>query len=406
VNVRPSHREHQEMQPWIEFCNPDTHGQRPLVSVVMITYNHERYLAEAIEGVLRQQTGFPIELIIGEDCSKDRTREIALEYQKRFPEVIRLITSERNVGMHENHRRVIMAARGKYIAFCEGDDVWINTIKLKRQIGILAGDPEISLVCSNYQVISESGALINPDMNRPATSSPYYVTFDQVMLSGVVLTVTVCARLDLVKRALIGSPLCRKDSYPFADSPLWVELTCSGKCCVLPEVYAAYRRSATSTTRGLSPTALYRFSLGVFQFHSDVLDLYQLPQGDAATQRLRVSTARALLRSSAVFGDLPTATKQFQRLKELGVKPTSKDRLLCSLAKLAQPGTLASPLYRMCVFVWRTAKIGMRVVRGDATQSPFATGPTSMEYTWSSLLNRSFPASDRAILPTGPRERA
>src|ERR1039458_1989546 len=106
----------------------------PVVSVIMVTYKHERYLAEAIEGVIRQKTSFPVELLIGEDCSTDGTREIALSYQKRVPEMIRVITSEKNVGMHENFARLIVAARGKYIAFCDGDDFWHRPDKLCRQI--------------------------------------------------------------------------------------------------------------------------------------------------------------------------------------------------------------------------------------------------------------------------------
>src|ERR1039458_10809109 len=84
----------------------------PVVSVIMVTYKHERYLAEAIEGVIRQKTSFPVELLIGEYCSTDATREIALSYQKRFPEMIRVITSEHNVGAHENFVRLIAAAHG------------------------------------------------------------------------------------------------------------------------------------------------------------------------------------------------------------------------------------------------------------------------------------------------------
>jgi glycosyltransferase involved in cell wall biosynthesis len=71
----------------------------PLVSVKMITYNHAPYIAKAIEGVLNQKVNFPIELVIGEDCSTDGTREIVSDYQKKYPDIIRVITSDKNVGM-------------------------------------------------------------------------------------------------------------------------------------------------------------------------------------------------------------------------------------------------------------------------------------------------------------------
>src|ERR1700719_3562213 len=108
----------------VEYVDSHRLVKDPLISVVMLAYNHERYLAEAIEGVVRQETSFAVELLIGEDCSTDGTRKVALSYQERFPEMIRVITSERNVGMHENLARLFAAARGRYIAFCEGDDYW------------------------------------------------------------------------------------------------------------------------------------------------------------------------------------------------------------------------------------------------------------------------------------------
>lgn len=98
----------------------------PIVSVAIVTYNHEPFIAQAIEGVLMQNVTFPIELIIGEDCSTDNTYEIVLDYQRKFPDVVRIITSEHNVGMSANGARILKACNGKYIALCDGDDYWTN----------------------------------------------------------------------------------------------------------------------------------------------------------------------------------------------------------------------------------------------------------------------------------------
>jgi len=121
-----------------EIADPSVMASTPLVSVHMITYNHGPYLAEAIESVIAQRAGFPFELVIGEDCSTDDTREVALDYQRRYPHLIRVIYSDRNVGMWGNCRRVAMACRGEYIAFCEGDDYWINPGKLQKQVEVLS----------------------------------------------------------------------------------------------------------------------------------------------------------------------------------------------------------------------------------------------------------------------------
>ena len=103
----------------------------PLVSVHMVTYNHRPYIAQALEGALQQQTHFPFEVVIGEDCSTDGTRDIVFDYQKRYPELVRVITSDRNVGPNANGLRVSEACRGKYIAYCDGDDFWHHPRKLQ-----------------------------------------------------------------------------------------------------------------------------------------------------------------------------------------------------------------------------------------------------------------------------------
>lgn len=117
----------------------------PIVSVFMVTYNHRLYLAQAIEGVIAQKTDFPIELVIGEDCSSDNTREIALDYQRRYPQLIRVIYSDINVGAEANGIRVIRACRGKFVAFCDGDDYWVDPKKLQAQVDILSKFNEIDI---------------------------------------------------------------------------------------------------------------------------------------------------------------------------------------------------------------------------------------------------------------------
>lgn len=120
----------------------------PKVSVSMITYNHGEFIAQAIESVLMQQTTFPYELVIGEDCSTDNTREIARAYQERYPAVIRLIIREANVGIKANVRETIGACRGEYIALLDGDNYWTSPDKLQKQVDILTAHPEWSC-CSH-----------------------------------------------------------------------------------------------------------------------------------------------------------------------------------------------------------------------------------------------------------------
>jgi hypothetical protein len=89
---------------------------QPTVSVAVITYNHEQFIAQAIESVLMQETEFVVELVIGEDCSTDGTRRIVQAYAGKYPNVIRALLPERNLGMAMNYEAVWQACRGKYIA--------------------------------------------------------------------------------------------------------------------------------------------------------------------------------------------------------------------------------------------------------------------------------------------------
>lgn len=124
----------------------------PLLSIITVTYNHEQFIARTIESVLMQKVDFPIEYIIAEDCSTDNTLAICKDYAGKYPEVIRIITSEHNVGGIENERRAMLAARGKYVALCEGDDYWTDPLKLQKQVDFLESHPDYSVTFHRYKI--------------------------------------------------------------------------------------------------------------------------------------------------------------------------------------------------------------------------------------------------------------
>lgn len=197
------HNEKQTFQvdeiPSQEISNPAALSKNPLVSVKMITYNHEPYIAQAIEGVIMQETDFPIELIIGEDCSTDRTREIVLDYQKKHPDIIRVITSEKNVGMQKNSFRTNKACRGKYIAICEGDDYWIDPLKLRKQVDFLEANSDYGMVHTDFdQLVDETGILTKSIIKKQKPKPEWQEGKDFVKwyVAGYakIITCTVCFR--------------------------------------------------------------------------------------------------------------------------------------------------------------------------------------------------------------------
>ena len=122
---------------------------QPLVTIRTSTYQHAPYIKDCIEGVLNQQTTFPIEFIIGEDYSTDGTREIVFKYAQKYPDLIRVITADYNVGSKANGKRCRNASRAKYIAQCEGDDYWIDPYKLQKQVDFLESNEDFVL-CSHH----------------------------------------------------------------------------------------------------------------------------------------------------------------------------------------------------------------------------------------------------------------
>ena len=130
--------------PAEEISDPSQLNPTPLVSVVMMTRNHQDYIRQAVESVINQEVNFPIEILIGEDFSTDNTRQECEKLQLEYPHLIRLIVATENVGITPNFLRLVSRARGKYIALLEGDDYWIHPQKLSLQVELMETHPEYS----------------------------------------------------------------------------------------------------------------------------------------------------------------------------------------------------------------------------------------------------------------------
>lgn len=116
------------------------------VSVLIVTYNHESYIAQALNSVLMQVVNFDYEIVIGEDCSTDKTRNILLEYKEKHPDKIKLILHKKNVGMRVNGKIALDACAGEYIAILDGDDYWTDKRKLMLQMEFLEKNANVDIV--------------------------------------------------------------------------------------------------------------------------------------------------------------------------------------------------------------------------------------------------------------------
>jgi len=207
------------------------------VSIVMLTYNHESYIKQAIEGVLIQKTNFTIELIIGEDCSKDNTREICEEYAFKYP-IIHLLPSQTNLGMMPNFIRSLNACNGKYIAVCDGDDYWTEPNKLQSQIDFLETNVDYSICFHNSKYLWENNSRNNLKMVSPFQKKTSYlenIIFDNFMPTNSV----VFKNQPTIKYPSWFSTL------KFGDWVLWILNAQYGKIGYINETMAVYRVHST-----------------------------------------------------------------------------------------------------------------------------------------------------------------
>lgn len=130
-------------------------SQRPEISVCTTVFNAERYIAQTIEGVLGQETSFPVEFVISDDCSTDRSRAIIEDYARQFPNVIRFRSNEKNIGLTANFMATMRECRGEYIALLDGDDYWLDRSKLEMQRDFLKTHPECVLCGTATKVLNE-----------------------------------------------------------------------------------------------------------------------------------------------------------------------------------------------------------------------------------------------------------
>ena len=256
----------------------------PLVSVAIITYNHAAWIARAMDGVLQQETRFPFELVIGEDCSTDGTREIVREYANRYPEIIRLVTSERNVGAFNNAIRTRKACRGNYLAFCEGDDYWHRPDKLEKQIKYLERHPECGLVYSSYDVDDVKRGRKMEDFIRyknwtmpEAPSVSDFIEARGAMFWGI-MTCTVIVRRSLCEQVIASDPsLHQNPKFLRNDTQLWAEMASRANVHFIPESLSTYTLTEESTTRSRDFTRSPRLQIADAELNLYLCEKYNLP---------------------------------------------------------------------------------------------------------------------------------
>ncbi len=212
-----------------------------MVSVVMITYNHENFIEQAINSVLIQKCDFEVELIISNDYSTDSTDAVIQRVLSQHPkrEQVKYINRLSNVGMQFNFSDSIEKAKGKYIALCEGDDFWIDSLKLQKQVNFLESTNDINLCFHQVNYIDMTNQYLKlPKYKFPANVSqalPYSAVLENWCINtcSIMFRKTFGLKTYLKGLAVGDQPLCYfvnldKDFYYFADTMATYRITSSG----------------------------------------------------------------------------------------------------------------------------------------------------------------------------------
>jgi hypothetical protein len=276
----------------------------PKVSVLLTAYNHERYIAQAIESVLLQETQFPIEIVLSDDFSTDATRDLVVEYAQRHPEIIRPVLPERNLGANEIFQRQIAAARGQYIALLDGDDYWTSRHKLQRQVEMLDSRPEWIGCFHDVSLISE----ITPiGVVLPKRAESAFGLED-------LLRACFIAALSVVYRreALTNLPKWVFD-FDWSDWPIHMCASRLGAIGYLPETMGAYRLHSGGMFSARDRSTQIEEEIRLYERLSDALpdEHRELISRCIVDRRMQLAVEEARLAFAAplvvidAFGDIP-----------------------------------------------------------------------------------------------------
>ena len=230
---------------WLHMNCDLSEMQKPTVSVFVMVYNQEAFLEECLKGMLMQQCNFNFEIVVGEDCSSDNSREILVDYQNKYPGKFKLLLHKTNIGAFKNQMEVFKNCKGKFIAMCEGDDYWVEPLKLQEQVNFLEANLDYVLTHSDIFIKNSSGEDIKN--SRRTISNPFKISkyketnaVKYLVMGNYIMTLTVLIEKNALFKAL--ESIAKNDNQiPTIDYTIFLELSKLGKIHYQQEKTAAYR---------------------------------------------------------------------------------------------------------------------------------------------------------------------
>lgn len=230
----------------------------PLVSVLCATFNHEKYIADAIQGFLKQQCDFEFEILIQDDASTDGTAEVIKAFVQQYPNRIHPILYKEN-QLQKGIRpfpSLAKYAKGRYIALCEGDDYWHDPLKLQKQVDAIDADECISLVTSDVDVLHQrKGRLVKSVFRRTGNMPQSYedLTLGLLTRKYIFITCTFLLRRQSYLDIIESNSEEFSGKWPFGDMQLMLEFSRLGRIHFIPVSLATYRKLEESASSSRNP---------------------------------------------------------------------------------------------------------------------------------------------------------
>ena len=233
-----------------------------LVSIKCITYNQEKYISDALDGFLSQKTDFPFEVVVHDDASTDKTAEIIKEYASKYPRIIKPLYETENQYSKGNGilgRIVDAKLSGKYIAFCEGDDYWIDENKLQKQIDYLESNPDYGLCFTDCNFVDAYGNVTKRDLFKskqlpvPQCFKEHLFNLGYIAPMSWVMRKSVYDTLDMSYKSTDGT-FVRALEFFLKSKVYFMDST---TCC--------YRQHEGSVSKQTDPKKMYKYQKGVFE---------------------------------------------------------------------------------------------------------------------------------------------
>lgn len=291
---------------------------KPVVSVICLSYNHKDIIEQCIKGVLSQETNFSYEFLIHDDASTDGTIEILQEYAAKFSVIKLFIQQENQYSKGEGFVGIpicLNKAQGKYIAFCEGDDYWIDKHKLQKQYDAFVHDDTISLVYTNFNVVDMNNNLLNIEkFNKyKERSTSGYLFYDLLLNYNHIMTLTTMIK----KEFLVNLP-----SYYF-DYGFFLNALRNGKALYLNDITANYRINPFSVTNTSSVSLVHDPFLIIYdqlkKIYNDKCTCRQIKDGNTKDYIIMLCCLRGLFYSKIKMKYLCILLRKPYLLLKIGV---------------------------------------------------------------------------------------